>query len=113
MAEDNDAFGVMFRIQDPSTYYRFSMDSERHYRRLTKITNGTAALLQEDSVPYDLGIVYDVRVSVLGNRIRAYVNNAKILDYTDNNSPILTGNVALYCWGNEYSHFGDVLVTSQ
>jgi hypothetical protein len=88
------------------------MDSERHYRRLAKVTNGNTARLIVDALAYDLGVFYDLRVSVSANRIRIYLNEAKIFDFTDP-SPIPGGNIALYCWGDEYSHFGDVLVTSQ
>jgi hypothetical protein len=112
MSEDNDALGVMFRIQgDFLNYYRFSMDSERFYRRLVKVTNGVVTSLQEDAVPYQLGRSYNLRVSVVGNRIRIYLDNTLVLDVVDP-APLPAGRIALYTWGNEYSHFGDVLVTT-
>ena len=118
MSEDNDAFGVMFRYQDSNNYYRFSMDSERRYRRLVKVVGGVTTILKksdlinnaEDNVPYELGQVYNVRVSIVGSDIFVYIDNKLILHAID--SSLATGNkVALYTWGNEYSHFGDVLVT--
>ena len=30
----------MFRYQDANNYYRFSMDSQRHYRRLVRVVDG-------------------------------------------------------------------------
>jgi hypothetical protein len=111
MSEDNDGIGVMFRVQDGQNYYRFSMDSERHYRRLVKVINGQTFPLAEDAVHYELGQSYNVRISLAGSRIRVYINQRSILDVLD--TSIAAGKIALYCWGNEYSHFGDVLVTSQ
>jgi hypothetical protein len=119
MSEDNDALGVMFRYQDPNNYYRFSMDSERRYRRLVKVVGGVTTILKksdlinnaEDNVPYEVGQVYNVRVSVVGSDIFVYVDNKQILHAID--SSLATGNkVALYTWGNEYAHFGDVVVTT-
>jgi hypothetical protein len=108
MGEDNDGIGVMFRIQNGQNYYRFSMDSERHYRRLVKVINGQTIPLIEDAVHYELGKSYNVRISVVGSQIQVFVNNRLILNATD--TSIAAGRVALYCWGNEYSHFGDALV---
>ena len=116
MSEDNDAFGVMFRYLDAANYYRFSMDRERTYRRLIKVVNGVTTILKkvdlsnaEDAVPYEIGQSYNLRISVVGSNIRTYIDNQLILDVID--SSLTQGKVALYSWGNEYSHFADVLVT--
>ena len=37
---DNDGIGVVFHYQDENNYERFSMDSQRHYRRLVKKVDG-------------------------------------------------------------------------
>ena len=52
-SEDNDALGVVFRYRDPQNFYRFSMDSQRTYRRLTRTVNGVTSVLREDTVPYE------------------------------------------------------------
>jgi hypothetical protein len=111
MAEDNDAFGVMFRYQSDQSYYRFSMDSERHYRRLAKVVGSNTISLVEDAVPYELGESYNLRISVKGATIKVFLDQTQILQYTDP-SPILSGKIALYCWGDEYSHFNSVAVTT-
>jgi hypothetical protein len=110
MSEDDDQLGVMFRYQNSQNYYRYSIDNERPGRRLVKVVNGVASFLAVDSVPYEIGQVYRIRISVNGNRIQVFQDGALVFDVLDSSIP--AGKVALYCWGNLYSHFGDVLVTS-
>jgi hypothetical protein len=53
-SSDNDTLGMMFRYTSTSNYYRFSMDSERAQRRLTKVRNGTWTTLWSDATAYQL-----------------------------------------------------------
>ena len=110
MSEDNDELGIMFRYQDSNNYYRFSLDTERHYRRLVKFVNGTPTVLVEDAVRYELGQSYNIRVSVKGNTISMYVGEQLILQTTD--TSLTAGKIALYCWGDQDAHFANVLVTT-
>jgi hypothetical protein len=45
---DDDAIGVVFRHTGPGDFYRFSMDSQRGYRRLVRCSGGVFALLWDD-----------------------------------------------------------------
>jgi hypothetical protein len=107
-ATDNDAMGVMFRYQDGDNYYRFSMDSERKYRRLVKKVGGTFTLLAEDTVGYQQGKWYQVQVVVTGNTIAIYIDGQLWNVVTDSSLP--TGRIALYSWGNDGLSFDDVHV---
>jgi hypothetical protein len=107
-SQDDDGIGVMFRYQDADNYYRFSMDRERAYRRLTKTVNGVTTVLAQDAVPYQMNHWYAVRVRLEGDRIRVYLDGALLFDVTD--SALDAGKLALYCWGNDRCHFDDVKV---
>jgi phosphodiesterase/alkaline phosphatase D-like protein len=107
LSQDDDALGVMFRYQDAQNYYRFSMDRQRAYRRLTKTVNGVTTVLAQDAVPYEMNRWYEVRVLVEGSHIRVYLDGVLLFDVTD--SALAAGKVALYCWGNP-SQFDDVKV---
>lgn len=47
---DNDAIRVMFGSQNASSYYRYSIDHRRGWRRLVMVANGTWTLLASDTV---------------------------------------------------------------
>jgi hypothetical protein len=108
MSEDNDAIGAMFRFQDSRNYYRFSMDSQDGYRRLVKVVNGVTTVLAEDAFRYVTGQWYTLRVSLVGKSIRIYLNQTLIFVVVDDS--ISAGKIALYSWGNQGSHFDDVVV---
>jgi hypothetical protein len=110
MSQDDDAIGVMFRYQNRQNYYRFSMDRQRSYRRLTKVVNGVTTILAQDAVPYVLNQWYAVKVDVNGSSIQVSVNGVLLFNVTDNS--IAWGKIALYCWGNVGSYFDNVTVTT-
>ncbi len=105
---DNDAIGLMFRYQDVDNYYRFSMDSQRGYRRLVKNENGVFTLLFEDAVPFALGQWYDLRVVVSGSKILIYIDDVLWAHVADAALPV--GRIAAYAWGNTGISFDDVIV---
>ena len=44
----DDTLGLLFRYTDRNNCYRFSMDSQRRYRRLVRISGGTFTLLWQN-----------------------------------------------------------------
>ena len=57
-SQDNDALGLMFRVQGAQHYYRFSWDRQRGYQRLVKNDGGVFSLLAENNVGYEIGRSY-------------------------------------------------------
>ena len=47
-AGDNDGFGLMYGIQDETTYYRFGVDHQRSFARLVRVDNGVFTVLAEN-----------------------------------------------------------------
>ena len=107
-SEDDDALGLMFRVQDADNYYRFSWDRSRGYRRLVKNVNGKFTLLAEDSVPYETGRTYQAVVIAQKSRLTVFVDGAPIFDVTD--LDLIEGTVGFYSWGNQGSLFDDLHV---
>ncbi len=107
-ATDNDGMGVMFRYQDSDNYYRFSMDSERKFRRLVKKVGGTFTLLAEEPVGYKTNQWYDLQVVLSGTSISIYIDGQLWNTITDGD--LSNGSIALYSWGNNGLYFDDVLV---
>lgn len=107
-AEDNDAFGLMFRYRGRKDYYRFSMDLQRSYQRLVKCAGGEFRLLWQR----DEGFAQDTwqRLEILcdGSRLRGYLNNRKLFDLRDRTHA--RGAMAFYCWGQTGARFSAVEV---
>ena len=111
---DDDTMGVMMRYQDQNTYYRFSWDKSRSYRRLTKQQDGEWTLLAEDNVPYITNQLYHVMVRMKGATIEVQVDGVSLFGgpVTDGRKPILSGSVGLYTYSNATSEFEAVVVDS-
>ncbi len=109
-ATDNDGLGVMFRYQDGNNYYRFSMDSERGYRRLVKNSGGAFSLLFEDDEAFQLGQWYDLDVVAVGDKIQISINGETWATITD--ASFASGRIALYSWGNDGLSFDFVNVVA-
>ena len=105
---DDDALGVMFRVQGSNDYYRLCWDRERAYRRLVKNVGGVFSVLAEDSVTYVTGQTYAVEITAQGTSIEVRVDGGLVFSVTDGD--LSSGTVALYSWGNSGSHFDDVVV---
>jgi hypothetical protein len=108
---DDDAIGVMFRVQDSDNYYRFSWDSQRAYRRIVKREAGVFTLLAEDAVPYVVGQSYNLEIVVQGTVITVSIDGTQVFFLND--VSLSNGGVALYSWANSASVFDDVVVVGQ
>jgi hypothetical protein len=108
-SSDNEGIGVLFRYQSSSNYYKFSWNSDQTYRRLVKKSNGIFTVIAEDSVPYVTGQDYNLEISAVGNNIAVKIDGATIFSETD--SDLSSGTIALYSWGNQNCYFDDVTVT--
>jgi len=107
-SEDDDLLGVMFRVQDSANYYRFDWAKQASWRRLTKVVNGQASVLYQDSVPYVQGQTYQIAVTVQGTHIEVAIDGTTIVSVDD---PSLSyGTVALYSFGDAGAYFDNVEV---
>ncbi len=105
---DNDSIGVLFRYNDAGNYYRFSMDSERRYRRLVKNVNGTFASLWEDEFSNNPNQTYEIIIVVIGSIIQGFIDGVPMFIVTD--SDLTAGSIGLYCWANQDARFSNIRV---
>ena len=105
---DDDAIGASFRYLDAGNCYRFSMDSERSYRRLVKFVNGTASLLWESADGYVVGRTYHLVIVAVSDQLQVYLDDIAVCVVTD--PDLRHGSVALYCWGNHDARFAGLRV---
>lgn len=107
-SSDDDAIGVMFRVQDADNYYRFSMDRQRGYRRLVKKVDGVYTLLAQDGVAFVQGRDYAVEIGAEGTALTVRIDGAVVFSVTD--ADIAGGTIGLYNWANNGAFFDDVAV---
>jgi hypothetical protein len=104
----DDTLGLLFRYIDSDNCYRFSMDQERGYRRLVRITSGAFALLWEDSFAYTTGRTYEISIVAVGRELRGYMNGVPMFAVQD--PMLVAGRIGLYCWANQDARFSNVRV---
>lgn len=107
---DNDGIGLMFRVQDNNNYYRFSMDSERNFRRLVKKVNGTFTQIWQGTGTYVANQNYQLEVTVQGTTITISLDGVQLYSGTD--TSLRRGTIGLYSWNNQGSAFDNVEVAN-
>jgi hypothetical protein len=109
-SDDDDAIGLVFRYADDDNWYRFSMDSERSYRRLVRCQAGVVSEIWSDTVAYAVGREYVVTIEANGDSLVGYLNGELVFAVRD--GALTEGTIGLYCWGNTGARFGSVRVSS-
>ena len=54
--------GMMFRLENSLNFLRFSVDSQRNYRRLVHCSDGVYSVIYSDATSYTPGIPESVRL---------------------------------------------------
>lgn len=106
--------GVLVRYQDYGNFYhvRYHLASGK-LQLLKKRGGGALAIVQEAAVSgaFDTSKFYKMKVEAEGDQIRAYWNNTLLLDYTDEESPILSGAVGMRIY-SDVTQYANMTVTS-
>jgi hypothetical protein len=104
---EGGALGVVFRCQNLTHYYRFSMSRDHRYRRLVRVTGTEHRILAEEYFVYQTNRDYRITVEAVGDWLRVYVDDDLVCDVHDATFP--AGGVGLYCWQDK-GRFTDVRV---
>lgn len=106
--DDNDAIGVVFRYQDVDNHYRFSLDAQRHYRRLVKVAQGQWTTLWESDDDYPPSVWHQVSVAARGDTLRVGFDGLTLCEVEDGSLSI--GRAGVYCWASTGARFDDFLM---
>ena len=104
------AFGLFFRYQDPSNYYKLEFDSRQDFRRLIKKVNGVETVLASTKGSYPVSRTVKIRVNVHNDQIKAYMDDEDIFGYPVTDNSLSRGSVALYTWLNKSATFTNIEV---
>ncbi len=107
-SDDDDAIGAVLRYQDADNHYRFSVDAQRHYRRLVKVVQGQWSTLWEADDDYPSGVWHDLQFSARGDRLRVVFDGRTLCDVRDASLPL--GRAGVYCWASTPVQFDDFVV---
>jgi len=107
---DDDTWGIMFRVRDANNYYRFTWDMQRKQRRLVKNTNGVFTLLAADSVPYVQYKPYQLEIVTQGPALEVWIDGVRIFQATD--TAHRDGTIAFHNWLQIATFFDDVQVNA-
>ncbi|MEZ4265951.1 MAG: MopE-related protein [Myxococcota bacterium] len=109
---DNDAFGLMYSVQDANNYYRFSVDKERFIARLVRVQGGVFTTLAET---YEFQFAALDQWMVLEVQRKDGVHTCKLdgkTIFTATDEKLGAGPIALYAWGMDNVSFDEIQLFS-
>ncbi|MBN2366697.1 MAG: T9SS type A sorting domain-containing protein [Calditrichaeota bacterium] len=109
-SQSNGSMGIMFYYKDNSNYYRFSMNREKSFQRLTKIVQGKWSIVSNDSFTYETNKEYKLTLYCIDGRIQVYLDGIRIFIIDDHS--IINSSLGFYCWKNAMTRFDDLEIIS-
>ncbi len=108
-----EGFLILFRVASPQTYYWYNIGGWGNVRhQLEKASGGgrrTVGRSVDGRIETDKW--YPIRVRCEGNRYQVWLDGERVLDYTDERSPSLSGQVGISTWSTQ-AKFRNFKVTS-
>lgn len=90
---------ITFRVQDGLNTYSLNLVGDPiNAIQMNKVVNGSSTNLVNQSFMSVADTWYHVKVECSGATFTVSVNSNQIFQYTDNNSPFLTGGIGLVNW---------------
>lgn len=101
--------GIIFRYVDASNFYVLSQGCPDDFFTLTRVSNGTASVLQQKIVPTDKDVWYKIKVIAYGDHFMCYNDNKMVYDFNDNK--IAKGKIGLWASDDSQARFDNVTIT--
>lgn len=107
---DDQGGGVIWRAKDENNYYVCRMNPLETNFRIYKVVEGKRKQLQSsEGITTESGKWYEVRVTMVGNQIRCYLDGKKMLDVQDDEFKE-AGKIGLWTKADASSSFDDLVV---
>lgn len=95
----NEAFLIVFRAPDSDNFYWLNIGGWGNTQHaIEKEVNGGRSNLVTASGSVNTGQWYDIRIRCEGNNIQVWLDGSPLFDYTDTDSPYLTGEMGVGTW---------------
>ena len=102
------AAGIIFRVQDKDNYYILRANALENNVNIFKYVNGSRSLLKEGSAKVLSGRWQELRVEVVGSRIRGFLDGQLVVEASDNT--FKSGKIGLWTKADSVTCFDDVEV---
>lgn len=89
------ACGIAARVQGLKRYYVLQLASNQSLQ-LVKMLDGET-VLAEVPLRWEFGRTYELRLEVVGDHIRGWLDGRLLIDLYDRNNPLKDGGIALVC----------------
>jgi hypothetical protein len=96
--------GLMARYQDDRNYYYVLLKNNGR-AALRKLVDGRTTLFEEVSFPVTTGATYRMRLEVIGNRLRLYVNDQLLAEGQDSTFPTGRYGLVTYRGAADFDNF--------
>jgi hypothetical protein len=97
-------FGLAARYVDDGNYYYLTLRKSGELS-LRKLTNGTITVLDSFPITVPAGDWFDVKLEVIGDKLRGYVNGQIMVEATDSTLPSGRYGAVMYKTAAEYDNF--------
>lgn len=109
--KEDQAAGIIFRVQDTNNYYILRANALEDNVIFFRYASGSRSILKEGSVKVPSGQWQELRVEVIGNRFRGFLNDQLVVETTDDAYKL--GKVGLWTKADSMTCFDDVKVIAR
>ena len=102
------AAGIIFRVQDENNYYILRANALENNVDIRKYVNGRRITLKIESIEVLAGQWQELRVEVVGNQIKGFLNGQLVVETSDDT--FQSGKVGLWTKADSVTCFDDVEV---
>jgi hypothetical protein len=108
---DDQAAGIIFRVQDKENYYILRANALEDNVILFIYASGKRTSIKESEVKVPSSQWQELRVEVIGNSFRGFLNGQPVLEATDDNYK--AGRVGLWTKADSVTCFDNLRVTAK
>ncbi len=107
--EEDQAAGLIFRVQDKDNYYIVRANALEDNVAIYKYRDGRRSEIRSESVNVSSWEWQELRVEVVGDRIRGFLDDEQVVETTDDE--FTAGRVGLWTKADSVTCFDNVLVS--
>ena len=109
--KDDQAAGIIFRVQDKDNYYILRANALEDNVILFRYGSGTRSTLKEGSMKVPSREWQELRLEVEGNRFRGFLNDHLVVEASDD--AYAAGGIGLWTKADSVTLFDDLRVTAK
>jgi hypothetical protein len=109
--KDDQAAGIIFRVQDRDNYYIFRANALEDNVMFFRYASGIRTILKRSSRPIRTGQWQELKVEVLGDRFRGFLDGDLVAEVSDD--IYRAGKVGLWTKADSVTCFDDLVVIAR